>query len=446
MKPLTDYSDHLTIVKENNMKKFLLALPVLAGAAGFQILEQNVTYLGQAYAGTAASVENASAAFYNPAGITENKGWQVSLSTCALFPVTKYTLTEATPYYLDPSRQSPWVTDGANLADLNNEYEAKHNIIPIPQLFVTKDYGDKIAFGFSINSPYGLKSEYPSDTPVRFWAQKSSLSTVNFSFTGAYKLTKELSLGLGPDYSLGYLYLSKISRTTGSLIEQPLHGNAWAWHAGIFYKSAQFDAGFRYSSTFDYNLSGKATANGVFAGDISSNVKAPEVYVFSLNYHFNDKNNFLIDVQNTNWNRIEELNIAYGPGAIRNGLAAVHTLNNNVSATNSIVPMNYKQAWRGAFGYQYLFTQDSKLRLGIAFDGTPANDTDRIPAVPDASRTWYSIGYSQKWGESTLDLGYSFVKMKDAAINLNDPASGELKGNWKSHVHIFGIQWNAEWK
>lgn len=42
-----------------------------ASAAGFQLLEQNASGIGNAYAGSAAVAENASTIFYNPAGMTK---------------------------------------------------------------------------------------------------------------------------------------------------------------------------------------------------------------------------------------------------------------------------------------------------------------------------------------------------------------------------------------
>src|SRR5262249_22944288 len=41
-----------------------------AYAGGFQLFEEGVSVLGNAFAGTAASVEDASTSFYNPAGMT----------------------------------------------------------------------------------------------------------------------------------------------------------------------------------------------------------------------------------------------------------------------------------------------------------------------------------------------------------------------------------------
>ena len=42
-----------------------------ASAAGFQLLEQNASGLGNAYAGSAAVAENASTIFFNPTGMTQ---------------------------------------------------------------------------------------------------------------------------------------------------------------------------------------------------------------------------------------------------------------------------------------------------------------------------------------------------------------------------------------
>lgn len=45
-----------------------------AGAAGFQLLEQNASGIGNAYAGSAAVAENASTIYFNPAGVDPATG------------------------------------------------------------------------------------------------------------------------------------------------------------------------------------------------------------------------------------------------------------------------------------------------------------------------------------------------------------------------------------
>ena len=55
-----------------------------AFAAGFALIEQSVSGLGNAFAGGAAGAEDASTIFYNPAGMTRLNGQQLILgSTCS---------------------------------------------------------------------------------------------------------------------------------------------------------------------------------------------------------------------------------------------------------------------------------------------------------------------------------------------------------------------------
>ena len=49
-------------------------------AAGFQLLEQNASGLGNSYAGSAAIADNASTIFFNPAGMAYLPGLNVSVA------------------------------------------------------------------------------------------------------------------------------------------------------------------------------------------------------------------------------------------------------------------------------------------------------------------------------------------------------------------------------
>src|SRR5690606_30855237 len=59
-------------------------------AAGFQLLEQNASGIGNAYAGSAALGDNASTIFFNPAGMTRLNGVNVSAGVTAIKPSFKF--------------------------------------------------------------------------------------------------------------------------------------------------------------------------------------------------------------------------------------------------------------------------------------------------------------------------------------------------------------------
>jgi len=59
-------------------------------AAGFNLLEQNASGLGVAYAGSGAVAENASTIYYNPAGMTNLPGLNISVGGNYIIPSFKF--------------------------------------------------------------------------------------------------------------------------------------------------------------------------------------------------------------------------------------------------------------------------------------------------------------------------------------------------------------------
>ncbi len=427
------------MLRRTIVKKIIFMLPVLASAAGFQILEQNVTYLGQSYSGTASSLDNATATFYNPAGIVFTKGWQFSYSNAFILPQTKYTLSAPVSVFNGSSR--------VDIGSSGVEEDADNRLIPIPQLFMTKDFGSKLAFGFSVNSPFGLSTAYDKSSSLAYAAQKSSLQTINFSPNFAYKVTDSLSVAVGADYSLGRLILSKKSASlSGVLVENKLNGDGLGWHLGAFYRANQYDLGFRFHSTIEYKMDGDVYPTTL--GDkVSTTLNSPEFYVASLNYHVSDKGDILFDAQFTNWDRIDTIVLDYTGGILASALTASEPLRTMREFFDS--------SWRFALGYKQQFSDAMTIRFGVAYDQTPVIDEERGPALPDGNRTWVSLGLSSKIGSSTFDLGYAFINMQDQTLNYRSVpasdatfagASTNVQGSWHTHVHLFGLQWNAEWK
>ena len=64
----------------------LMAVCQGAGAAGFAIIEQGVSGLGNAFAGIAASAEDATTVFFNPAGMTRLEGNLITAGSHVVIP------------------------------------------------------------------------------------------------------------------------------------------------------------------------------------------------------------------------------------------------------------------------------------------------------------------------------------------------------------------------
>ena len=68
-----------------------------AGAAGFALIEQNASGLGNAYSGQAAAAEDASTIWFNPAGMTRLPGRQAVGALTAVKPDTKFSIDSSQP-------------------------------------------------------------------------------------------------------------------------------------------------------------------------------------------------------------------------------------------------------------------------------------------------------------------------------------------------------------
>jgi long-chain fatty acid transport protein len=71
----------------------MLAVSGTSAASGFALIEQNGSGLGNAYAGGAASAEDASTIFYNPAGMSRLSGKQITVAGSMIKPSAKFSDT-----------------------------------------------------------------------------------------------------------------------------------------------------------------------------------------------------------------------------------------------------------------------------------------------------------------------------------------------------------------
>ena len=68
----------------------LAAFSGAVSASGFQLMEQNASGIGNAYAGSAAVAENASTIYYNPAGMTQLQAHEISGGVSAVNPSFRF--------------------------------------------------------------------------------------------------------------------------------------------------------------------------------------------------------------------------------------------------------------------------------------------------------------------------------------------------------------------
>lgn len=404
------------------------------GAAGFALIEQSASGVGNAFAGGSAAAEDASTIFFNPAGMTRLPGKQVVVGVHAIDPSVKFTNQGST---LAPPAP-PVPLTGGNGGDAGQwSY--------VPNLYLSWELNESLWLGIGVNSPFGLKTDYAVGWVGRYQALNSELTTVNINPSIAYKVNDKVSLGFGlsaqkADATLNKaidfgLFLGAPQTSDGS---QELSASDWGYGfnlGALFQISPDMRIGVAYRSRIKYTLSGTSTFSGVpgpLSGILSfqnSNASAdltvPDSASLSVLQTFGDKWELMGDITWTQWTVFNQLVVNFANGAPSN-----------------VTPENWQNAWRFSLGMNYKPNEKWKLRSGIAWDQTPVpNSTLRTARVPDNSRTWLAVGASWYFTKgASLDFGYAHLFVPSTSINHTEQASGTLIGSYDNSVNIISVQ------
>jgi len=387
-----------------------LSAEVLAG--GFQSLEQNASGLGVSYAGSAAVAENASTVFYNPAGMTLLPGRQVSLGVVGVRSGTKFTNTGS---------NATFVLNGSNGGDAGG-WEA------MPNAYLSWQLAPRWFVGLGISSPFGLSTRYEDPNWIgRFHALHSEIRTVNVNPSLAYRLTDRVAIGFGLNYQR--LDLDFSNQTGAGLSLFSANGTAWNWNAGaLFTLSPAMRVGISYRAPMKYALEGHRVVSGVVVAPAGARLKLPSSFTLSVWQQVSDRWEAMGDLSYARWNSLDQ----------------VVFFNRLTGAVLDTEYFGYGNSWRVAWGAAYKYSDACKIKFGIAYDRTPANRGFSTARAPDDHRLWLSLGGQWKpWRDTTLDIGYAYLIIRDPAFNqvrTAIPGTANLIGRYDLNAHLVGVQ------
>ena len=392
-----------------------------AHASAFALIEQSASGLGNSYAGAAAAAEDASTIYYNPAGMSLlPAGMQVSAGLSLINLTAKFSDSGASV----AAGGRPLGNNGGDAGDL----------AAVPNVYFAMDVAPNWKVGVGVSVPFGLKTEYDPAWMGRFQAIKSDISTLNINPSVSYKLNQTVSLGFGLNYqSIDAEFTNAVNLGAAEEIAdiKAKDTSGWGYNLGAMFQVApDTRLGVSYRSSIKYHLTGTATfSSGVpFAsGNVNTDIKMPDSASIAVQQRLNPSWTLLADVSRTGWAKIKELRINLDSGG---------TLSNT--------PENFKNTWRVGVGAVHRYNDAWSIKMGVAYDQTPVNDTDRTARLPDQNRLWLSVGGQYKLSkDGTLDFGLAHLFIKDASINQNagsTGANGQLVGTYKGSVDILVVQ------
>ena len=435
-----------------------------ANAAGFALIEQSASGLGNAYAGGAAAIDDASVQFFNPAALTEVAGTQTSIAGHYIMPRSNLSNASATRVTLGNVPYTGTIDD-AGVKGF------------VPNFYYSRDINTNLKFGLGINVPFGLSTEYDETSIARYHGLKSAVESVNINPALAFKLNDRLSLGAG--VSAQYLkaeLTTAVDSASACLVAQALgqvpagtcsavglgttpanqsvdsyakvEGDDWSYgfNVGLLYKPMDaMRLGLAFRSSIKQNLQGEATfirsaAFNTFLNAVSSkaftttadsaDIELPASISLSMAHGFSPQIEILGDITWTEWSKFHELRVTFA----------------NPAQPAAVTTENWDNTFRYSVGMSYKLNDRMKLRTGLALDKSPIPDPQqRTPRIPDNDRTWLAFGLTHTSSSNlSFDLGYAHLFVKDSTIDNTTEGSIKynLKGSYENSVNILSAQLN----
>ena len=436
-------------------------------AAGFALIENSASGMGNAFAGGSAVAEDASTVWFNPAGMTRLSGKQIIIAGHIVAPTADYTDGGST---INP------LLGGGDLTGPNDDGGETGFI---PNFYYVTDIGNDTNFGLGISVPFGLATDYRSDWVGRYTATKSEVTTININPSIASKITDKLSIGFG--LNIQYIDATLANQLDSAAIclasltpiigdggatcaangvatpanaatdsSQSLSGDDWStgFNFGFLYEIDDASRlGFAYRSSIKQSLEGSvdftvdsglqtvitgmgAPYSALFQDTgVTAGIELPETISISYYRDIDPKLAIMADVTWTRWSNFQELNIVFS----------------NPVQSSSTIPENWENSWRYAVGLTYKADDKWTYRAGVAYDETPIPTAeDRTPRIPGHDRTWLSFGLGyQLSADMSIDVGYSHLFVDDTPMNNTDASFGHtVTGTYEAEVDILSAQVN----
>ncbi len=404
----------------------MLAMPLsTAYAGGFSIYEQGARAMGRASA-FAASPDDPSAMFYNPAGLALLEGTQIYVGATVIIPSGDF-------------------TGAGTLAGVTEEQVAQ-TFLP-PNVYISHRINEKVVVGLGISTPFGLGTKWkdPATFTGRYLAHETAIEGVGISPTVAFTVNEKLSIGVGVELRLSQLVLKRYSYYDATAfglgildvaraeIETDM-ANAMGFNIGaLFQATDQISIGLAFRSAVTVDYEGTATITQINTGvplidgavaltvgdhDVTTSIDYPSVATVGVAYKLTDQLLVEADVQMWGWSVFKELVVEGLP-----------------TGTETI-DEDYEDAIEFRMGFEYWKTEDLALRAGFIYDVTPVPAKSISPLLPDASRTGFTFGIGKRFGSMTIDAAFMYLMFADADT---DGKHSVYNGVYKNSGLLFGF-------
>ena len=383
---------------------------LMAGSAfgsGFLIPEQGAK--ASAMAGAfAATADDPSAIFYNPAGIAQQRDGLAVLAGTTLINFTN-------EFTGDPNSE---ITSG-----VTGEYN--RHTFNIPNMYAIMPIGENLTIGFGAFAAFGLRTDWADPWAGRYISKDADLKTMSMNPAVAWQTSDgRFAVGGGVEYrrarvilNANRLALNPFTGRINDIANTRLasdYGSGIGFNAGVLFKpSNMFRFGASYRAPMDIELEGEAEITQIFSGnpqfdaivgaqlppDQRINTEFPFPSIATIAFAVSPTENWDVelDVMRTGWSRFEAL-----------------AVNFETTPTASFVrEQNWEDSNSYRLGVNHNATEHFDVRFGALYDENPQPIEAVSPLLPDSDRIGASIGAGWHAGPLVIDGSLLVLHFKD---------------------------------
>jgi len=393
--------------------------PQFLRANGLRLLSQDgfATARGEAFAATA---DNASAIYYNPAGITQIEGTSLRSGIYGI--------------YLNPTFTPPATANNAGTT-----YEIDNKLAAIPQTFLVHSPHDSpVSFGIGLYAPFGGDISWPQNTGFRAVTVESALQFLSINPVLAVKLPAHISLGAGVTVNYGNIKLGQGIRR--NQLPAPFtdyfqfEGDGWSTgiNLGLLWQPhPQLSFGAMMRSTTKLNFDGHTdvifypVVPSNYRSDAEMSLKFPFTGVLGVSYRPTANWNIEFDADYTDWSSFGTLTIYQA------------NPNPNVQATPTLI-LDWSPSWIYKLGVTRYLEDGWHVSAGYVFNANSVPDQYYTPAAADLDRHFLSLGAGRVGQHWDFDVTYQFGYGPDHEVVGSTPSTvGQIAGQTADGTYDF---------
>lgn len=382
--------------------------------------------MGHAFVGMAS---DASAIYFNAAGITNLKGFNFMAGTTLISPSVEFT------------GPKPLTTTTSTV---------DRTFTPI-NVYGTYSLDNGLSFGIGVYNPYGLGSEWPANWIGKSLAVETELVNFYINPTVAYKLTDDLSIGAGIIYVASNVKFYQVADIPAIPLAPGValpaapnvginlegDGTAMTFNVGLLYQATDcisLGLSYRHSAKVEYdgdltfsNLPAKPAGFPVGHSDLfpagkgDATITMPYDLRAGISYKATTDLTVNADFQYVGWSSYKEL--------------AADFEKNSAAWADMKTKKDWENSMTFRLGGEYRIDAFA-VRAGYVYDGSPIPTKTMDPSLPGNDRHEFNFGLGYQITESIrVDAAYAYIsfdqEVNDSIIPFN--------GKYTNSTNLFGF-------